>query len=76
MTLTHHAVYDDEQRSYRQSVRRFVTEQIAPHFRRWEDAGIVDRELWHAAGSSGYLLDYGNEEIRKTCSNEIISRNL
>ncbi|MDT7640015.1 MAG: acyl-CoA dehydrogenase, partial [Pseudonocardiales bacterium] len=39
-------VYDDDQRLFRQSVRRFVAHEIAPHFERWEAEGIVDRDLW------------------------------
>ena len=49
------SVYEEEHQLFRQTVRRFVAEEIAPHFDRWEEAGIVDRELWDRAGSAGLL---------------------
>ncbi|MEX1173331.1 MAG: acyl-CoA dehydrogenase family protein, partial [Chloroflexota bacterium] len=48
-------VYDEEHLAYRDSVRRFVADQIVPHRERWEEAGRVDRELFEAAGSAGIL---------------------
>jgi alkylation response protein AidB-like acyl-CoA dehydrogenase len=66
MSLTHRPVYDHDQRTYRQSVRRFVAKEIAPHFERWEAAGIVDRELWLKAGSSGILCAQVPEEYGGT----------
>jgi alkylation response protein AidB-like acyl-CoA dehydrogenase len=59
-------VYDDDQRIFRQSVRRFVDSEIAPEFERWEAAGIVDRELWSRAGSSGMLCAQVSEEYGGT----------
>lgn len=48
-------VYDEEHLAYRDSVRRFVADQVVPHRERWEEAGRVDRELFEAAGSAGIL---------------------
>jgi acyl-CoA dehydrogenase len=64
--LNHRAVYDDDQRVFRQSVRRFVADRIAPNFERWEAAGIVDRELWRQAGESGLLCAQVPEEYGGT----------
>jgi acyl-CoA dehydrogenase len=64
--LTHRGVYDADQRTYRQSVRRFLATEIAPHFQRWETAGIVDRELWLKAGSCGILCAQAPEEYGGT----------
>jgi alkylation response protein AidB-like acyl-CoA dehydrogenase len=64
--LTDRPVYDDDQRLFRQSVRRFVAHEIAPHFERWEAEGIVDRDLWRRAGSSGILCAQVPEEYGGT----------
>jgi alkylation response protein AidB-like acyl-CoA dehydrogenase len=48
-------VFDEEHDLYRDSVRRFVADQVVPHRERWEEAGRVDRELFEAAGAAGFL---------------------
>ena len=53
--ISNRAVYSDEHEMFRDAVRGFVKAEITPHFERWEDAGIVDRSLWSAAGSAGLL---------------------
>ncbi|HEY2705503.1 MAG TPA: acyl-CoA dehydrogenase family protein [Candidatus Dormibacteraeota bacterium] len=40
---------------FRSSVRAFVEREVVPHHPGWERAGIVPRELWLAAGRSGFL---------------------
>ncbi len=61
--LTHRAVYDEEHQLFRDSVRRFAATSIAPHFQRWEDAGIIDRSLWAAGGEAGLLCPQVPEEF-------------
>ncbi len=39
----------------RQTIRRFIREQVAPHHARWEREGQVSREVWRAAGELGLL---------------------
>lgn len=53
--LAARSVYDEDHESLRGSLRRFVSEEIAPHFARWEEAGIIDRSLWDRLGASGFL---------------------
>jgi alkylation response protein AidB-like acyl-CoA dehydrogenase len=48
-------LFDDEHDLFRDSVRRFIAAEAAPHNERWERAGIVDRELFTAAGAHGFL---------------------
>jgi len=48
-------LFDDEHDLFRDSVRRFIATEAAPHNERWEEAGIVDRELFTAAGAHGFL---------------------
>jgi alkylation response protein AidB-like acyl-CoA dehydrogenase len=48
-------LFEPEHEQFRDSVRRFVAEEIVPHHERWEEAGMVDRELWTRAGAAGLL---------------------
>jgi alkylation response protein AidB-like acyl-CoA dehydrogenase len=47
--------FEAEHADYRESVRRFIAEEIVPHQERWERAGIVDRELFATAARAGML---------------------
>ena len=40
---------------FRDSFRQFVAKEIAPNVEQWERDGIVPRELFAAAGASGFL---------------------
>jgi acyl-CoA dehydrogenase len=40
---------------FRDSVRKFAAAEIAPHFARWEETGIVDRSYWRKGGATGLL---------------------
>jgi len=47
--------YTDEHRAFRETVRRFVKDEVVPHHAEWEAAGRVPAELWRKAGSLGFL---------------------
>ena len=49
-------IYAEEHEIFRESVRRFVEKEIAPHHAEWEKDGVVSREAWLAAGEAGILL--------------------
>ena len=49
------ALFDDEHEAFRESFRRFVTNEVAPHHLEWEREGLVDREAYAAAGANGFL---------------------
>jgi len=61
--LPHRAVYEEEHRMFRETVRHFAASKIAPEFRRWEDAGIVDRSFCTAGGAAGLLCPQVPEEF-------------
>jgi alkylation response protein AidB-like acyl-CoA dehydrogenase len=44
-----------EHDAYRASVRKFVERHVVPHYACWEQAGVVDRSLFLAAGELGAL---------------------
>jgi alkylation response protein AidB-like acyl-CoA dehydrogenase len=48
-------LFDDEHELFRQSVRRFIATEVAPHNERWERDGLVDRTLFTGAGAHGFL---------------------
>ena len=43
----------DEQRAFRQTVRAFLTEKVAPHAEAWEREGLVPRSLYAEFGALG-----------------------
>ena len=49
-------------RHFRDSVRRFMQKEIAPHAARWREQGLVDRWAFTKAGEQGYLLMWADEK--------------
>ena len=47
-------LYDDEQESFRESVRRFLDKEVVPNQEQWERDGIVPRALYAQAGTHGF----------------------
>ena len=41
--------------AFRDSFRRFMEREIAPHHEAWEEQGFVDRAVWNKAGQNGFL---------------------
>jgi acyl-CoA dehydrogenase len=48
-------LFAPEHNLFRDTVRRFIAEHVAPHHARWEEQGHVDREVWTLAGAAGLL---------------------
>ena len=48
-------IFSSDHESFRDSFRRFMEREIAPHHGAWEEQGYVDRELWRKAGANGFL---------------------
>jgi alkylation response protein AidB-like acyl-CoA dehydrogenase len=48
-------LFDDEHDLFRDSVRSFLEKEIVPHHPAWEEAGIVDRDMFRKAGAQGFL---------------------
>ena len=48
-------LFNADHEAFRDSFRRFIDKEIAPHHERWEDQGYVDREVWNKAGENGFL---------------------
>lgn len=55
-------IFDTDHDMFRESVRRFFTQEIAPHAQGWRQAGCVDREAFRKAGEQGYLLMWADPQ--------------
>ena len=56
--------YSPDHEAFRETVRRFMKEEVAPNAAKWEEDGIVPKALWPKAGALGLLCptvpeDYG-----------------
>lgn len=49
------SIYDETHDLFRTSFRSFVDAEMVPNHARWESEGIIDRELFLAAGEHGFL---------------------
>ena len=48
-------LFREEHDIFRETVRRFVEREIVPFHAKWEEDGVVPRELWLKAGAAGLL---------------------
>ena len=49
------SILEQEHEDFRAVARAFFDKEVAPHHAAWEEAGIVDREVWRNAGERGLL---------------------
>lgn len=73
--------FTEEHHMFRESVRKFCQEEIAPYHAEWEKAGQVPRELWLKAGENGFLCfevpeEYGGLGIKDFRYNLILNEEL
>ena len=66
-------LFTPEHEAFRDSFRRFMEKEIAPHHEAWEEQGYVDRAVWNKAGDNGFLCmtmpeAYGGSEADKLYS--------
>ena len=67
------SLFSPDHEAFRDSFRRFMEREIAPHHAAWEEQGYVDRELWSKAGQNGFLCmtmpgQYGGSDADKLYS--------
>ena len=48
-------LFTPEHTLFRESVRRFIAQEIVPNHPKWEKQGIVPRDIWKKAGDQGLL---------------------
>ena len=66
-------LFDEDHAAFRDSVRRFLENEVAPFHERWEEQGHVDRQIWNKAGANGFLCptmpeEYGGTGVDKRFS--------
>jgi len=55
-------IFEPEHEQFRDSVRKFMQAEVAPHVDRWREEGMVDREVFLKAGEQGLLCIFGEEK--------------
>jgi len=55
-------IFESEHEQFRDSVRRFMEAEVAPHVERFREQGVVDRELYLKAGAAGLLCTWADEK--------------
>ena len=48
-------LFDETHEQFRAAFATFVEREMAPHRERWEESGIVDRDVFTSAGANGFL---------------------
>ena len=43
-------IFNADHEAFRDSLRKFLEKEAAPHHARWEEEGQVSREIWLKAG--------------------------
>jgi alkylation response protein AidB-like acyl-CoA dehydrogenase len=55
-------LFSEDHEAFRDTVRRFMEQEVVPHHDRWEEQQHVDREIWTKAGENGFLCSTMPEE--------------
>ncbi|AMK19591.1 MULTISPECIES: acyl-CoA dehydrogenase family protein [Sphingobium] len=53
--------FELEHEQFRDSVRRFMTSEVAPHAEAWRAAGQVDRAIYRKAGEAGLICTWADQ---------------
>ena len=66
-------LFAEEHEQFRDSARRFMETELAPHYERFEAQQWVDREIWQRGGEAGFLCptmpeEYGGVGVDKRFS--------
>jgi alkylation response protein AidB-like acyl-CoA dehydrogenase len=48
-------LFSPEHETFRDSVRRFMEQEVVPHDERWQEQGYADKAVWRKAGENGFL---------------------
>ena len=66
-------LFSPDHEAFRDSFRRFMDKEIAPHHADWEEQGYVDRAVWNKAGENGFLCMTMPEEHGGAGANKLYS---
>ena len=76
-------MYNETHEIFRETVRRFLDQHVAPHYQQWEEEHEIPRDFWLKAGEAGLLCpgvpeQYGGagaDYLFNAIVNEEITRN-
>src|SRR6478672_1533857 len=73
--------FDDDHLAFGESFRSFAEKEILPHYLEWERAGITPREVFTAAGRSGFLgmavpEEYGGGGVEDFRFNQVLDEQI
>lgn len=54
--------FTEEQEMFRDAYRKFLEAEVQPHIPRFQEQGIVDREIFKKAGDQGFLMIWPDEK--------------
>src|SRR5690625_3294777 len=79
--VTSHPLYEQEHEAFRATVRGWIDKHVRPHAQRWDDEGIVDREMFTSAARDGVLgfslpEEYGGGGVRDFRFNAVLDEEL
>ena len=66
-------LFTADHEAFRDSVRRFMQEEVMPHEDRWQEQGYVDRDVWLKAGANGFLCVSMPEEYGGAAADRLYS---
>jgi acyl-CoA dehydrogenase len=66
-------LFTPEHETFRDSVRRFMQQEVAPHDERWQEQGYVDKDVWKKAGANGFLCCTMPEEYGGSGADKLYS---
>ncbi|CAN5185604.1 acyl-CoA dehydrogenase family protein [soil metagenome] len=71
------SLFDDDHQMFRSTVRGFVTDRVVPFHDKWDDEGLIPRELFSGAGELGMLAfqapeAYGGAGIEDFRFNQVL----
>jgi alkylation response protein AidB-like acyl-CoA dehydrogenase len=55
-------IFESDHEIFRDSFRKFILNEVAPHAEAWRNAGQVDRAAFEKAGAQGYLMMWADEK--------------
>jgi alkylation response protein AidB-like acyl-CoA dehydrogenase len=56
-------IYTSEHETFRQTVKRFLADELTSHIDSWEESGIPDPDFWRKAGALGIFAPFIKEEF-------------
>lgn len=48
-------IFDEDHDQFRETCRKWFETEVRPHHSKWEETGLVPREIWESAGENGLL---------------------